>query len=78
VFKNIKLAARNPGQKTTIIDVNGVKVGDDLVIIAGPCSVETEKQTIETAIAVKKAGAQMLRGELSSLGLLHMPSRVLD
>jgi 3-deoxy-7-phosphoheptulonate synthase len=62
VFKNIKLAARNPGQKTTIIDVNGVKVGDDLVIIAGPCSVETEKQTIETAIAVKKAGAQMLRG----------------
>ncbi|OQB94486.1 MAG: Phospho-2-dehydro-3-deoxyheptonate aldolase [Spirochaetes bacterium ADurb.Bin110] len=62
MFKNIKLAARNPGQKTTIIDVNGVKVGDDLVVIAGPCSVETEKQTIETAIAVKKAGAQMLRG----------------
>jgi len=62
VFKNIKLAARNPGQKTTVIDISGVKVGDDLVVIAGPCSVETEKQTIETAIAVKNAGAKMLRG----------------
>jgi len=62
VIKNIKLAARTPGQTTTIIDVNGIKVGEGLVIIAGPCSVETEAQTIETAIAVKKAGAQMLRG----------------
>ncbi|MEN6492010.1 MAG: 3-deoxy-7-phosphoheptulonate synthase [Rectinema sp.] len=62
VIKNIKLAARTPGQNTTIIDVNGVKVGQGLVIIAGPCSVETESQTIETAIAVKKAGAHMLRG----------------
>ena len=62
VIKNIKLAARQPGQKTTIIDVNGVKVGQGLVVIAGPCSVETERQTVETAIAVQKAGAQMLRG----------------
>lgn len=62
MIKNIKLAAREPGQNTTIIDVNGVKVGQGLVIIAGPCSVETERQTIETAIAVKKAGAHMLRG----------------
>ncbi|MEN6499618.1 MAG: 3-deoxy-7-phosphoheptulonate synthase [Rectinema sp.] len=62
VIKNIKLAAREPGQNTTIIDVNGVKVGQGLVVIAGPCSVETERQTIETAIAVKKAGAHMLRG----------------
>jgi 3-deoxy-7-phosphoheptulonate synthase len=62
VIKNIKLAARKPGQKTTIIDVNGIRVGEGLVIIAGPCSVETERQTIETAIAVKNAGAHMLRG----------------
>lgn len=62
MIKNIKLAAREPGQNTTIIDVNGVKVGQGLVVIAGPCSVETERQTIETAIAVKKAGAHMLRG----------------
>ncbi len=62
MIRNIKLAARAPGQNTTIIDVNGIKVGQGLVIIAGPCSVETESQTIETAIAVKKAGAHMLRG----------------
>ncbi|MDQ7796362.1 MAG: 3-deoxy-7-phosphoheptulonate synthase [Spirochaetia bacterium] len=62
MIKNIKLAARKPGQKTTIIDVNGIRVGEGLVIIAGPCSVETERQTIETAIAVKNAGAHMLRG----------------
>jgi len=62
VIKNIKLAARKPGQDTTIIDVKGIKVGQGLVIIAGPCSVETESQPIETAIAVKKAGAHMLRG----------------
>ncbi len=62
MIKNIKLAARKPGQNTTIIDVGGVRVGEGLVIIAGPCSVETERQTIETAIAVKRAGAHMLRG----------------
>lgn len=62
MIKNIKLAARKPGQGTTIIDVGGVKVGEGLVIIAGPCSVETERQTIETAIAVRRAGGHMLRG----------------
>lgn len=62
MIKNIKLAARKPGQSTTVIDVGGVRVGEGLVIIAGPCSVETERQTIETAIAVKRAGAHMLRG----------------
>jgi len=62
LIKNLKLAARARGQPTTIIDVNGVKVGQGLIVIAGPCSVETEKQTIETAIAVKDAGAHMLRG----------------
>jgi len=50
------------GQKTTVIDVSGVKIGHGLVVIAGPCSVESERQTIETAIAVKNAGAQILRG----------------
>lgn len=62
MIKNIKLAARTQGQKTTVIDVSGVKIGHGLVVIAGPCSVESERQTIETAIAVKNAGAQILRG----------------
>ncbi|HWP68710.1 MAG TPA: 3-deoxy-7-phosphoheptulonate synthase, partial [Rectinemataceae bacterium] len=46
----------------SVINVQGVEVGRDFVIIAGPCSVESETQTVNTAIAVKKAGANMLRG----------------
>ncbi|MFA5852137.1 MAG: 3-deoxy-7-phosphoheptulonate synthase [Spirochaetales bacterium] len=61
-MKNLKLVAARPDFSRSIIDVQGVKFGQDFVVIAGPCSVETEAQTIETAIAVKKAGAQMLRG----------------
>lgn len=60
-MKNLKLAARDKTQRT-VIDVDGVRVGKDLVVIAGPCSVETESQTIETAKAVKAAGANMMRG----------------
>lgn len=49
--------------KNTIIDVSGKKIGDNsLQVIAGPCSVENEEQILETAIAVKNAGATMLRG----------------
>ncbi|HWR11758.1 MAG TPA: 3-deoxy-7-phosphoheptulonate synthase [Rectinemataceae bacterium] len=61
-MKNLKLVAARPDFSRSIINVQGVEFGRGFVVIAGPCSVETEKQTIETAIAVKKAGAQMLRG----------------
>jgi 3-deoxy-7-phosphoheptulonate synthase len=61
-MKNLKLAALRPDLLRSVIDVCGVKVGKDFVVIAGPCSVESEAQTIATAIAVKKAGAKMLRG----------------
>jgi 3-deoxy-7-phosphoheptulonate synthase len=61
-MKNLKLAAVRPDLKRSVIDVGGVKLGSDFVVIAGPCSVESEMQTIMTAIAVKKAGAHMLRG----------------
>ena len=61
-MKNLKLVAARSDFSRSVIDVQGVKFGQDFVVIAGPCSVETETQTIETAIAVKKAGAQMLRG----------------
>ena len=60
-MKNIKLASRET-QQQTIVNVSGVEVGRDFVVIAGPCSVESEKQTLETAYAVKSAGADMLRG----------------
>lgn len=47
----------------TVINVNGRKIGDgNVTVIAGPCSVETEEQIIETAQAVKAAGANLLRG----------------
>lgn len=47
----------------TVIEVRGRKIGGgNLNVIAGPCSVECEEQIITTAIAVKEAGATMLRG----------------
>lgn len=47
----------------TIVDVNGTKVGGKkLALMAGPCSVESEAQIVEVAKAVKKSGANFLRG----------------
>jgi 3-deoxy-7-phosphoheptulonate synthase len=47
----------------TVVDVKGVKIGGpDLVVIAGPCSVESREQLMETARGVKAAGANLLRG----------------
>ena len=60
---NLKLAALNGDNKRhTVITVDNVKIGQDFVVIAGPCSVESEAQTIGTARKVKDAGANMLRG----------------
>ena len=59
----IKLAVKNDDVQRTIVDVNGVKIGGDRVIImAGPCSVESREQILEAAIVVKEGGAQILRG----------------
>jgi 3-deoxy-7-phosphoheptulonate synthase len=50
-----------PGK--TVIRVNGVDIGgDEFVVMAGPCSVESEKQILETARSVAQAGAKFLRG----------------
>lgn len=46
----------------TVISAGDVRFGEDFVVIAGPCSVESEEQTIKTAQEVKAAGANMLRG----------------
>ena len=47
----------------TVVDVSGVKVGSgNFVMIAGPCSVESEEQVVGIAKAVKASGANMLRG----------------
>jgi len=61
-MKNLKLAGARPGGARSVIEVAGVRIGEGLVVIAGPCSVESEEQTLRTAVAVKEAGAAMLRG----------------
>jgi len=60
-MKNIRLTSLTENTKT-VVQVDNVSVGEGFCVIAGPCSVETEKQTIETALAVKATGAHMLRG----------------
>ncbi|MFQ9669424.1 3-deoxy-7-phosphoheptulonate synthase [Thomasclavelia spiroformis] len=63
VSEPYKLANRAFHPDDTIVDVAGVKVGgDNLALIAGPCSVESEEQVIEIAKAAKKSGANILRG----------------
>ncbi|MGO8694764.1 MAG: 3-deoxy-7-phosphoheptulonate synthase [Rectinemataceae bacterium] len=61
-MKDLKLTGSRPGAERTLIEVDGVRIGEGLVVIAGPCSVESEDQTVRTAVAVKEAGAKMLRG----------------
>jgi len=61
-LKNPRLYSFLARKKRTTIDVRGIKVGEDFTLIAGPCSVESEKQTIITAQKVKESGANMLRG----------------
>jgi len=59
-FPLVTMEMRN---ERTIVDVNGVKIGgDDVVVIAGPCSVESREQLLSTAHTVKANGAVMLRG----------------
>jgi 3-deoxy-7-phosphoheptulonate synthase len=63
VLQPYKLASRESKPEPSIIKVNGTSVGGaQIVIMAGPCSVESRSQLLETAHAVKEAGAHVLRG----------------
>ena len=64
VSKPYKLVSRDFHPEDTIVDVAGIRVGEGCrpVVVAGPCAVESEEQIIRTALFVKKAGADMLRG----------------
>ncbi len=58
-----KLASREFHPDRRVVAVGGVSIGgDEVVFIAGPCSVESRSQILETAQAVKEAGAHILRG----------------
>ncbi len=63
VSQPFKLVSREVKEEDTIIDVGGVPLGGAaLAVVAGPCSVESREQIVETATAVKRAGARFLRG----------------
>jgi 3-deoxy-7-phosphoheptulonate synthase len=62
VQKRYKLASRESHLENTVVDVDGVPVGGPgFCLMAGPCSVENERQLLETAEAVRAAGAKILR-----------------
>jgi 3-deoxy-7-phosphoheptulonate synthase len=63
ILKPYKLVSREFRVEDTVIDINGVKVGDNRIqIIAGPCSVENQSSVTKAAEQVKEAGASILRG----------------
>jgi len=62
VLAPYKLASKE-NRSSSIVSVNGCRIGGKkLIIMAGPCSLENEQNTLQIARAVKKAGAVMLRG----------------
>lgn len=63
ILKPFKLASREMHPQDTLVPLDGMKVGGQrIAIIAGPCSVESREQILESAFAVKEAGAVALRG----------------
>jgi 3-deoxy-7-phosphoheptulonate synthase len=58
-----KRASRTFRPDDTVVTVDDVRIGgDEVIMMAGPCSAETEEQVHATAAAVKRAGAKILRG----------------
>ncbi len=63
VSEPYKLASRTFRRENTVIQVNGCRIGGkDVVVMAGPCTIENQTQLFETARAVARAGAKVLRG----------------
>jgi 3-deoxy-7-phosphoheptulonate synthase len=62
-MKKLELTTlENNHNQYSIINADGILIGKDFTIIAGPCSVETFEQTLEVAHVVKESGAHLLRG----------------
>lgn len=63
IMKPYKLASREFHPQSSVVNVNGVEIGGQrVVVMAGPCAVESEQQLMETAMAVRAAGASVVRG----------------
>jgi len=63
ITKPFKLASREFRPLDTVVDVGGIRIGsDEVVMMAGPCSVEGEEMLLETARHVASQGAKVLRG----------------
>src|SRR6266436_4194643 len=63
IAQPFKLVSRQTRPVSSVVEVGGVKIGGPkVVVIAGPCSVESREQLLSTAQAVKKSGASLLRG----------------
>ena len=63
IMRSYKLASREMTPEGRTVDVGGVVIGGKkLVMMAGPCAVESEEQVMQAALGVKEAGAQFLRG----------------
>jgi len=63
IMKPYKLASREFKPEDTIVPIDGIEIGGKrVVVMAGPCAVESEEQIMEVAEAVKEAGASILRG----------------
>jgi 3-deoxy-7-phosphoheptulonate synthase len=64
ILKPYKLASKEVKREPSVIRISDTVAigGREIVVMAGPCSVESERQIIDTAIAVQKAGARVLRG----------------
>jgi hypothetical protein len=63
-----KLGSRQVHPENSVFPIDGFSIGgDDIALIAGPCSVESKSQILETAHAVREAGANALRGPHGSI-----------
>src|SRR5712692_689813 len=63
IIKPFKLASRDVNPYDTVVKVGPVSIGGgNVIVMAGPCSVDTEENVMETARAIKAAGGHILRG----------------
>jgi 3-deoxy-7-phosphoheptulonate synthase len=63
ILKPYKLASREAKEENTIVRIDNLEIGGpEFIVMAGPCSIESEEQLMESVRVVKKGGAHILRG----------------